>query len=309
MRKYKPNPPWADQMIERHYLDLAAYAGEEAMPRKVEAFDHWAEYGCGVFGCVYPTSLPGIVFKITRDVSEAAFVAAAIKLGEWPDGMVRYFGVAEVAPPDKWSSGARERRFARYFVMWREEAFDVGRVRTFDDSHIRLIGNAGFGVRTELERAGDVYEQKSLLRRAVPVRAEMRAEAERFVSKYITLADALWQILDHNRSPLTQVAYDIELAFVRAKEAIEQGGDAGRIAETLMFYMNKGFLLSDIHTGNVGLVQRVGTRQIVITDPGVMIPFSPDTVEVKVDMLAAPKGESSYELPRILANASRRRQR
>jgi hypothetical protein len=79
------------------------------------------EYGCGYYGCVAPTNIPGVVFKMTTDTSEAAFVAKAIKLnkatGETPAGIVQYHKVFGT----KLSHDG-----APIFLLWRSEAFNIG---------------------------------------------------------------------------------------------------------------------------------------------------------------------------------------
>jgi len=61
------------------------------------------EFGCGHYGCVFPTTVDNMVFKLTSDASEAAFVATALKLPDWPDGMIRYHRIVEL-------SGEKHRR-------------------------------------------------------------------------------------------------------------------------------------------------------------------------------------------------------
>jgi hypothetical protein len=86
---------------------------------------HFREFACGRYGCVYPTNTPGIVFKITRDESEAKFVTAAPQLGDWPRGITKYMGVYRLTSNKEWWSdlGAS----AHAWVLWREEVIDTGR--------------------------------------------------------------------------------------------------------------------------------------------------------------------------------------
>jgi hypothetical protein len=74
------------------------------------------ELGCGHYGCVMPTHEPNLVFKLTTDVSEAAFVARALEL-EPTAGIVEYRGI--------YSTGLAHKG-RPLFVLWRTEAFSVG---------------------------------------------------------------------------------------------------------------------------------------------------------------------------------------
>ena len=119
---------------ETPWVDNALYALMPTLRRKVPAewlpvlHPAWAtvggkpsivEYGCGHYGCVAPTNVPGVVFKMTTDTSEAAFVAKAIKLHNTgtPAGIVQYYKVVGT----KLSHDNNP-----IFLLWRSEAFNIG---------------------------------------------------------------------------------------------------------------------------------------------------------------------------------------
>jgi hypothetical protein len=83
--------------------------------------DHDVLLGCAHYGCVYRTNQPGIVFKITTDVSEAHFIKIALDLKPQVDpiGIVEYFKVFALPPETTHLNRP-------VFAVWREEAFNVG---------------------------------------------------------------------------------------------------------------------------------------------------------------------------------------
>ena len=123
MATMRANPPWANRILNENWKTIEKEVGRASwMPKIAEGSSKkrtFAELGCGHYGCVFATSEPGLVFKISTDSSEIDFVKAAIKLGDWPTGIVRYHAVLDV-------EGSHRKRQA--FVVWREEAFDIGKL-------------------------------------------------------------------------------------------------------------------------------------------------------------------------------------
>lgn len=79
------------------------------------------EYGCGKFGCVFPTSDPAVVMKVTSDESEANF-AAHLSTTLVAPICVDYYMVIAIAN--------RTHQNRRLFLLWRENANSVGEVDT-----------------------------------------------------------------------------------------------------------------------------------------------------------------------------------
>lgn len=123
-------PPWTRKFLTDNWdtIRQGSMPGGEWMPveapgstpkrRLVDAL------GCGHYGCVFLTNTPGLVIKVSSDASEAEFIKAAVKLGEWPVGIVRYQAVLDLP-------GSHRGR--PVFIIWREEAFDIGTIRSTGD--------------------------------------------------------------------------------------------------------------------------------------------------------------------------------
>ena len=128
-----PQKPWVGRVLTDWWPTLRdAVGSDRLMPRSAPRENprrkrvQLREYGCGYYGCVFPTGNSGLVFKVTTDSSEAAFVAAARTIEAWPHGMVLYTNVWQLA-------GEKHGRRPVY-VLWREAAGHVGELlRLYDD--------------------------------------------------------------------------------------------------------------------------------------------------------------------------------
>jgi len=70
-----------------------------------------------------------------------------------------------------------------------------------------------------------------------------------------------------------------------AAEAMEDhGGNLRAIGSTLRWFLSVGVLITDIHSGNIGMVKRFGECVAVITDPGQVV-FLKKGVRAKPMML------------------------
>ena len=105
------------------------------------------EFACGDYGCVLPTSEPGLVVKLTSDISEAHFVQMSMEL-ETSDAMKSEMGLVEYRKIFKLEGQTYRRR--PLFVLWRSEAFDIGLL-----SDVRE-GYGGYGY--------DEHQTKEILR-------------------------------------------------------------------------------------------------------------------------------------------------
>jgi len=128
-----PNgPSWSDDAIVSNWDALASMLPSKWLPQRagkrlITGKQIFKEYGCGNYGCVYPTQDPEIVFKITSDQTEADFVSTAAALRE-PAGMVRYYAIYKI-------DGERKRTkdsgvsHSNVYVMLRESADKIGQIR------------------------------------------------------------------------------------------------------------------------------------------------------------------------------------
>lgn len=80
---------------------------------------HVVQYGCGSYGCVFPTLDPSVVLKVTEDDTEAEFA------GNWSSRIVQpivtaYYDV--LAIPEEFTAKPT-------FLLWREAASHVGGIK------------------------------------------------------------------------------------------------------------------------------------------------------------------------------------
>jgi hypothetical protein len=122
--KLVENPAWATHAIADAYEILEQRVPPEWMPQldrvrpgpRGTLQGKFIEFGCGKFGCVFPTLSEDTVLKITTDRSEAEFAAGASSDLTMPI-VTEYRMVMSLA--------------ARYegrpiYLLWREAAFNVG---------------------------------------------------------------------------------------------------------------------------------------------------------------------------------------
>lgn len=215
------NPQWTNDVLSTYWHRLQVATGPEMMPRLENRGVIVAkEFGCGAYGCVLPTHSPNVVMKITTDRSEARFATLLLRLPEMPEGVVRYFGAYALSAQHEGEP---------IYVLWREEAFGVGKVLSFWEKGV---------LRDYLDAAGKVYFEHG------------------------PIADAR----------------------VAAEVMEEYGGNLRAIGSTLRWFLSIGVLVTDIHSGNIGIVDRFGQSVAVITDPGQVV-FMRKSVRAKVPKL------------------------
>lgn len=121
------NPAWADEILSKVYDTVAdgGWLPPEWLPRLSdlhrsggEVTGRFYEYGCGVYGCVYPTMDANVVLKITTDESECDFaINHSTKLPE--PICTRYY---------KAFNTGRVRQEREVQLLWRESAYDIGMI-------------------------------------------------------------------------------------------------------------------------------------------------------------------------------------
>jgi hypothetical protein len=238
--------------------------GSTPKRRKVDSL------GCGHYGCVFLTNTPGLVIKISSDPSEAEFVKAAVKIGEWPVGIVRYQAVLDLP-------GTHRNRGV--FIIWREEAFDIGKVydtgqdwhaaREFSRYHTAYLNAARFVRGLSRKSAGRFKES------AFPRQRQEAAAYEDWAWNNVIWEDGLasgstFGFMRYRGAQRLAAALRIcHICF----ELMENTNYAHEVGAALGFYLDQGILLADVHLGNIGRVERDDPNygpQIhnVITDPG-----------------------------------------
>lgn len=283
----KPNPAWADRIISKHWDALLLRAGKKRMPEaasskgKQRKFD---ELGCGHYGCVMAVPEENVVFKLTSDPSEAAFVAAALSLPkrDWPPGMIRYCDIVEL-------DARRGRR--RVFALWREEAsaigfplwiWEQGRVtdRYMRDSWRDLLDSL------KLFQGHAAIVRKYIAKNKNPEAAILAMKHnEQFAWDFMRDARAMRLAGPQKAAVSLQHCKDIA-------ETMEHTYASDQIGYAFGYYIDQGILLADVHANNVGVATRPPDDDYddwhavnVITDPGHMVPIDPKWLHVTIAKL------------------------
>lgn len=256
--------PWIDRTATALWSRIVAasprpqWVPQQAASRGSKI--HVEELGCGHYGCVMPTEDPEVVCKITSDVTEATFVVAAATLkDEPPEGIVRYHGIYQL--PEK-------HRGRDTFILWREAALSVGLPDFYSrDFRAKNLATALYDFKTLANLARETLKASSkreaLLEEArksedrawdicgdFAPRSEFGPEGEKLAKRF---------------KGSLRLAVALRLCDMRT-EIMENTEGCDMVGGTLRYYLQEGILLADVHTGNVGTVER--TSGWVITDPG-----------------------------------------
>lgn len=281
--------PWVDKNLRGAWPRIAREVPESWLPRtkmtsKTSGSRHKKlvveEFACGHYGCVMPTNAPGIVCKITSDPTEARFIAAYLKLSKPEGGLVRYEKIFELE--------GQEHKKRPLFVLWREEAFDVGFMRSlmwpmnpgdkYDEYELRSIRQGVKLLNEFLELAHMVRE--TLIRAFKSASAKSPEDRE---VAYYRLLDQVWNAFENSNQESDPRYYK---GVPRAGIALRQCyGLAQEIANTYLVdqigsvlgdYIDEGILLADVHTANIG---KNADGQSIITDPGHAVAVHPKWVQ------------------------------
>lgn len=281
--------PWVDRAMQNVWQRVTAAAPVEGGVPRLTAGRPFSveEYGCGHYGCVMPTQDPRVVAKLTSDPTEAFFVTAALALAardrDWPEGIVRYYGIFRT--PGTY-------RGRPLFVLWREEATDIGfLLRGPDDRQKRealyllmAFKDVAALVRETLARSSDPFRMI----------AEARKQEERGgfgdrLERMLRTRTAYGQPAPRTAIPSWVRGGDrvaVGLAFLRyAAETMEHTYLVDQVGATLGYYLDAGLLLADVHANNLGLIKDRAGNALVITDPGHAVPLLPQWAQVEVPIL------------------------
>jgi len=238
-----PNPPWATKIIADTYDSLSGMGVparwlprfQDIVPIDGEVVEASVrEYGCGKYGCVFPTLDDQVVLKMTADDTEAEFAAELAGTLERPI-CVRYY--MAIRP-----EGALDQKGAQVYLLWRESAAYVGQIDVFFDQRTdnsRQGDRAMLLINTQWDAAQEAYKAINGLGQGGRPHEVMRRTI------------AAWLETCEQMARQTQVPELREL------------GDG--LVET---YRAQHIFFGDIHAGNLGLVHRADGDHWVITDPG-----------------------------------------
>jgi hypothetical protein len=236
------------------------------------------EYGCGSYGCVAPTHKQGLVFKITSDTSEAAFVSRARTLPETL-GIVQYKAIYVTD---------LTHRGRPVFVLWRSEAYSVG---DWTKGFLQRHGSDDYSRQTVREAYALLHSFMQWAKEVAEyVRPRLRAlkrqydDAEAAQRRALLLTE-LWKAYEREDPIQVQesVRYAQSLRGVRRigmalrtclyiAQELSSNALLYRVGTALQHYLEEGILLADVHGNNIGLDHE---NEAIITDPGHAVEFHP----------------------------------
>ena len=274
-----PNPAWVakslavdwhrvqDHLSDGDHLDWMPAFEEAHASRRGELVAALEPLGCGVYGCVLPTSDPDVVLKLTTDKSEASFATMLLPVA--PEaaraGVVVYEDSITLATKHAGS---------KITALWRQAAHKVGKILDPKVTPDRI----------ERRRLTFLIDREwSVAQVALRLLFEHRHSGR---ARDAALYDAARKVRPHVAefhlgSRTEDLIEDLEL--------IET--DAGRLAAALTIFedtchqmastkletvgkalaafLEVGVFVADIHEGNLGMVVGDDGRETwVITDPG-----------------------------------------
>jgi hypothetical protein len=281
-------PPWAEDALA--LVDFSRVKAEW-QPR-----DFTDMLGCGHYGCVFALPDPDVVLKVTSDPTEVAFIQRAMQIAEagrsgedWPEGIVKYYAIFEVE--------AKTFRKRKVFAIWREAAVSTGLSLSNHTIFGFNFGKLTYEQSSEIEFGRQLRQfqlhaervQKTV--RSITQRRGDEAK-QRFMVKVRKLDQWAWDYVgpddyEGSRDPYAygkrsrldglhgeyKVAASLRACAIIA-ELMEHTYLSDLVGGALGFYLERGLLLADLHSANVGRVVRseYGGRPDetvwVITDPG-----------------------------------------
>lgn len=193
------------------------------------------EYGCGAYGCVYPTHDPAVVLKLTGDDTEAQFAAELAPTLERPI-CVHYYKVAEPV-------GAKDQKGHQVYLLWREAAEHVGRIHEVvedGDTAIQLINKQHAAAEWAYRTISNIYHPSRV---GSALNKGERLTLQQRIAAWLEACEAM-----------------ARQTIVPELRALGDG--------MVEVYRSQRIFFGDIHSGNLGMVRRPDGDRWVITDPG-----------------------------------------
>jgi hypothetical protein len=164
-----PNPSWATEVLANTYETLEDMGvPAKWLPRLSDVHArrgsaiaaHVHEYGCGAYGCVFPTIDPTVVLKVTGDDTEAQFAADLSPNLERPICVTYHM----VVRPD----GALDNHDSQVYLLWRESAELVGQIgKTLGRRAVELINQQHAAAQHAYQLISDVDTEPDAMREAI----------------------------------------------------------------------------------------------------------------------------------------------
>lgn len=276
------NPVWADRVLNTQGDEARKYAAKHNLPSPIPRVEpdvrgrqKWLEFGCGTYGCVYPTGNPGIVVKVTHDADEVALAKLLMKLGDKaPAGIVRYFGAFNT---DMSQGGAD------VHLLWREEALEIGYRGPMAGELAKLQEFASLA-RAAMERGLERHDVAGRVKHAGGILAKMGMLLPGCADCVDVMVGDRMTDVRNVAHVASDVAKDMGLgnvaptkfdayAFIAAAgwmaaelvaKKLAASKDLRLVGEAFLEMSGKGMLMADVRDENLGRVE----RGWVIIDPG-----------------------------------------
>lgn len=229
-------PPEFVRLLERCWKKIPTVQGAKLLSADEP------EYGCGKFGCVFPTTNPKVVLKLTTDRGEAAFAQYAATNGQPPLGIVKYYKVVRIGKiycgetytghmvkrrPSRKDSGLPLVEGDTVYAIWREAADNVGNTKNY-----KILDEYAWSVSPYYHKiAPNVTKTLKNLCRG---------------KKYKSL-----------------IYQGLEILSSMVEDPTNE-----EVARAILYYLERGLWIRDVSSNNVGEVIRKGKKTVVITDPG-----------------------------------------
>jgi hypothetical protein len=267
-QRFVQNPAWVTDALAaswetlddtvpaawRPILDTVKSTADDRLSGRV------LEYGCGKYGCVFPTSDPEVVLKVTSDDTEAEFAANLAGTLARPI-CVAYKAVLAL---DQY----RDKQ--RIYLLWRESASRVGELEEVLGEHAMDY------VAAQHAAAEFAYWslQGAVTDKAITMWTKRWGErvngwyAHEIRDLYRALIDVA---IRGSRSPHIQAKSALDL-WVKACDLMARQTVVPQLRELgdgmVEVFTQQHILFGDIHEGNLGIAHRPDGGHWVITDPG-----------------------------------------
>lgn len=284
--------PWVDRNLRSAWERIAAQVPSTWLPRPIAGSKSFEEFACGHYGCVMPTNEPGLVVKLTSDVSEAGFVSRAMTLPKTEGGLVEYRGIFALE--------GQKHKGRQLFVLWRSEAKDIGIIMKVISSspNASWLPGIGYGpyeyrvIREAASYLKQFLDNSRIVREYVVKRMPSTVEERRVFLG--ALQKAYEQGEYHQAEKKNEYYRDVTVFEPPSwQKGLQRVGSALNncyaitehlentpliylVGKALQHYMDNGILLADVHYNNIG---RDDNDEFVITDPGHAVEFDPRWAE------------------------------
>ncbi len=266
-RKTKLNPlpsDWHETIVDLHCEEINDTAKRHglALPRFDDCIDQTTRLGCGEYGCAFECG-DNCVVKLTLDSTEAHFIASMLARKKQEPGVIHFKAIYAI--PERYEGYP-------VFICWREKAISVGIPQKTGYARFLKTLSANWKLSDtvfeiawlNLQKMGSNDYWKWLDSELEVVKRLMNGES---VSSEDQFANLLY-------------------GSYRMAGAVANSGEHGKyVGEALQHLMMDGLMLCDVHTNNVGTVERDGCLRMVISDPGHTLILSRDLQKIDIPII------------------------